>query len=821
MRNPPPSRPPRSRPSAERVPLHRFQAGPPTVSVPALPQNAVRELQKGVSTATGEASLMSPVTPGATLQHHDATSSGPPAHANLSNTTTISIDESHRANIAQQPASLPSPDPSTSHTSPTSIVEGNGDHPLHAVLPSPTIRTVQTQPQSRISPLTQQTALPRPDSRGLNSPHHGEGQTTNGANHPTPPDAARPVANQAPDAINDTFWAFLTNKLDTFVARSNGEMALSETIELPRIRLLRDACHGQDLLYLALHQIYCLATFAPSELARLPGFGPQHSPGLEVVKQLLVDNSRLSGDFLKWAVHFPLPLKQMLQVPLYSAAVKQASQCLVFLSERWGPFEAQVRLRAWPPLIDELVVQFGITSSVLLSIVFLAMCRRLHGPQHEMRLRSLFHQNKRNYDRRFDKSQVVTNDQMQRENDILIKNFRALNTIPVQVAQTPSPSMAPMPPTAVSALNNGGQTMQQPIHRQPPGPIPNPRPPHMSAYVANRLPSNAQAFTLSSSDCARFPRTHPNAIGQRATRVLAEGCRTYRLRCIKVSPSAKTVEQEAWSTADAVWPSVIYIFVNNSELYVRRKVHNGKDLPLDITDYLCEGTNNISMHFIRSMVETKDLVYALGVEVMDVSGFTQVKELARTVSASETRDRIQKRLNSSAADDELSIVNDDLTINLVDPFMARIFNIPARGGSCIHEECFDLETFLKTRASKSGKGPMKDNWKCPICAEDARPQRLIIDGFLVEVRAELERTNQLEDAQTILIKANGSWELKSGKDAHDKEGENERISGSSLKRKRSGQGSGFSPAPQRPKTEGPAETSLCRNSRLSEVIELD
>ncbi|OJJ35473.1 hypothetical protein ASPWEDRAFT_111265 [Aspergillus wentii DTO 134E9] len=328
-------------------------------------------------------------------------------------------------------------------------------------------------------------------------------------------------------------------------------------------------------------------------------------------------------------------------------------------------------------------------------------------------------------------------------------------------------------------------------------------------------------FTLSSSDCARFPRTHPNAIGQRATRVLAEGCRTYRLRCIKVSPSAKTVEQEAWSTADAVWPSVIYIFVNNSELYVRRKVHNGKDLPLDITDYLCEGTNNISMHFIRSMVETKDLVYALGVEVMDVSGFTQVKELARTVSASETRDRIQKRLNSSAADDELSIVNDDLTINLVDPFMARIFNIPARGGSCIHEECFDLETFLKTRASKSGKGPMKDNWKCPICAEDARPQRLIIDGFLVEVRAELERTNQLEDAQTILIKANGSWELKSGKDAHDKEGENERISGSSLKRKRSGQGSGFSPAPQRPKTEGPAETSLCRNSRLSEVIELD
>jgi hypothetical protein len=261
--------------------------------------------------------------------------------------------------------------------------------------------------------------------------------------------------------------------------------------------------------------------------------------------------------------------------------------------------------------------------------------------------------------------------------------------------------------------------------------------------------------------------------------------------------------------------------VNGVELYVRRKFHNGKDIPLDISGHLKEGLNAISLHFIRSAAESRDIVYALAVEVMDTLSFTQVKKLAQTLPAPQSRERIRRRLSSSTTDDELSIVSDYLTVNLVDPFMARIFNIPARGITCEHVECFDLETYILTRASKPGKAVLKENWKCPICGADARPQYLIIDGFLSEVRADLVRTGHLGGARAIKIKADGSWELKSDGEGSSSEMElawaQER---GSLKRKREGVVSPL--ATQRLKTEGAGRESLAsRESSASLVIELD
>ena len=158
--------------------------------------------------------------------------------------------------------------------------------------------------------------------------------------------------------------------------------------------------------------------------------------------------------------------------------------------------------------------------------------------------------------------------------------------------------------------------------------------------------------------------------------------------------------------------------------------------------------------------------------------------------------------------------------------MARIFNIPARGIACAHRDCFDLDTFLMTRASKSGKGPMTENWKCPICGVDTRPQCLIIDGFLVEVHAELKRTNQLDDARAIQIKSDGSWELKVDKDAQAAdESEERKTQDVPAKRKHQHPSSSASPLPQqRPKIEArtatPTSADIGRGSQPP-VIELD
>ncbi|GIC84633.1 MIZ zinc finger domain protein [Aspergillus udagawae] len=1025
--------------------------------------------------------LMSPVTPGEILLHnHEIPPAGPvvPSSARLFTTTpttnfsaTPLTSESTTFVHATQPlqqshsSSLLSPDPSSaSHPSPASAGDRNERSLSHGVLPSPppVSRPMQIHGQlehprqicnrnlmpANASPTTaggetmaeatsvpatirglqRQQAIPNPQQRIAPAPL--EAQQRRPLMTSAPPDSNHvppsPVGpGPSTSFINQTFWTQSQEALDAFVARAEGAMLLSETVELPRTRLLRDACIEKDLFYLTLHQIYSLHTFAPSEFARLPYVSRHNEMGLEVVQQLLVDNHRLSGDFLRWSVNFPRPLGVMCQTREFPIVVHQIARCLGSFSEKWTAFDHHVRERGYPPLIDELVVQFGITSSVLLSIVFLALSRRIFGTQHEDQLWSLYSKNKRNYMKRFGSRH--TPEQIHRENERLIQAYRALSRsqtslvgqhtspvarehaaqpfpqrsmqpagltgpityvavpgpqmpsaqVPIHSSQSqtqpitvhapgtmnraatmllngqrpqhplptrpnlvhprgldtssqvpagqmtgaaahspvpaPSPSPAPapapaghqaqilshassqnvrqIPPQPSPQPSSRAMPITTPIHRfatqtrqaqglvqqpqqsplipqpllPPPGPLPStttrPHPLRNAlhqAYLRDPIikwaPSGAGEetadketnlfhylksfvvpptplgqtesafewqFPLSRADFDRLPRIVPPDTGQRLVRSLVDGSQIYRVRCIRISPSAKEVSQHTWCLTETVWPSVIYIFVNGVELYVRRKFHNGKDIPLDISGHLKEGLNAISLHFIRSAAESRDIVYALAVEVMDTLSFTQVKKLAQTLPAPLSRERIRRRLSSSTTDDELSIISDYLTVNLVDPFMARIFNIPARGINCEHVECFDLETYILTRASKPGKAVLKENWKCPICGADARPQYLIIDGFLSEVRADLVRTGHLGGARAIKIKADGSWELKS-----DGEGSSSEMElpwaqeGGSLKRKREGVVSPL--ATQRLKTEGAGRESLAsRESSASLVIELD
>ncbi|RHZ74882.1 hypothetical protein CDV55_105474 [Aspergillus turcosus] len=1007
--------------------------------------------------------LMSPVTPGGTLpQNHEIPPSSTRVFTttpttNYFSTTPLTSGPTAATSAPQLPqqshaSSLPSPDPSSaSHPSPASAGDRNDRSVPHGVLPSPPPVTgpmqIHRQPEHprQIGSVTSAGASPTTAGGEIMAGASAQAAIRHLQRHqaiassqqftaPVPPEAqqqSRPLITRAPadsnhvppspvgprpslSFISSAFWTQSQEFLDGFVARAEGAMLLSETVEMPRTRLLRDACEEKDLFYLTLHQIYCLHTFAPSEFARLPYVSEHHGTGLDIVQQLLVGNHRLSGDFLRWCVNFPRPLGMMCQTREFPIVLHQIARCLGFLSEKWTAFDRHVRERGYPPLIDELVVEFGITSSVLLSIVFLALSRRIFGTKHEDQLRGIYSRNKRNYVKRF--SSRHTPEQIHHENERLIQAYRALaraqtspvgqHTSPVarqQAAQPlPQRSMQPVGPTGQTAhvtpypqmpslqvpvqspqpqtqtipvhtgpMNRAGppmllngqrpqhplptrsnlvqargldtssqvpalqmtgtvphspvpgpapapaghqaqilshppsqnvgqiapqpspQTMQNiaPVHRvatqtrqaqgpvqqpqqsppvpqpllPPPGPLPStttrPHPlrhglhqAHLRDPLVKWTPSGPGGgkadketnlfhflksfvvpptplgqtesafewqFPLSRADFDRLPRILPRDTGQRLVRSLVDGSQIYRLRCIRISPSASEVSQHVWCLTESVWPSVIYIFVNGVELYVRRKFHNGKDIPLDISGHLKEGLNTITLHFIRSDAESRDVVYALAVEVMDTLSFTQVRKLAQVLPSPQSRERIRRRLSSSAADDELSIVSDYLTVNLVDPFMARIFNVPARGIMCEHLECFDLETYIMTRASKTGKAVLKENWKCPICGADARPQNLIVDGFLSEVRADLVHSGRLEGARAIKIKADGSWELKS--DGESTSSEKERAQaheGGSLKRKREGVVSPL--VAQRPKTEGAGRESVAsRESSASLVIELD
>ncbi|KAJ5601926.1 hypothetical protein N7510_011460 [Penicillium lagena] len=290
-------------------------------------------------------------------------------------------------------------------------------------------------------------------------------------------------------------------------------------------------------------------------------------------------------------------------------------------------------------------------------------------------------------------------------------------------------------------------------------------------------------FQLSNAQCRRFPPTVSQGEGKRPLRTFQSGCWTFRLRSIKMPPSRKPEVEQVWASAKTTWPSVFYIFVNDQELFARRKLHNGKDLPLDITDYLTEGVNKITLNLLLDKYECKTQQYAFAVEVMEVTGYMQLRSRVPSLPAAESRALIQKRLSPITDDEEITVITDSLTVSLIDPFSARIVDVPARSRQCDHLDCFDLETFLSTRKSASDSLPMNDNWFCPICKADARPQVLFIDGFFAEVLQEITRQKRREDAQAIEIKIDGSWNLKVVSDENSRDSSGDPVQRPTLKRK--------------------------------------
>jgi hypothetical protein len=269
----------------------------------------------------------------------------------------------------------------------------------------------------------------------------------------------------------------------------------------------------------------------------------------------------------------------------------------------------------------------------------------------------------------------------------------------------------------------------------------------------------------------------------RRIRIVGPGSLMYRIRCVKL-PSPEFLDKEdkwesRWVVAESKWPEHIFIDVNQTKMETRRKLHFGKDLPLDITDHVRPGENELKVSILRSPQEL-NVHYAIAVEAIEVTTHADILRSAKEnlIPAQQSLDAIKTNLSAMPDDDDIAVVNNDLTINISDPFSARVFDIPARSRSCLHRECFDLETFLLTRASKpkrNGEPCMADEWKCPLCAGDARPHRLVIDGFLMDVRRELV-VRHLDETRAIVVDKEGGWAPKAEPGDDDMGGEDGAVS---------------------------------------------
>lgn len=243
-------------------------------------------------------------------------------------------------------------------------------------------------------------------------------------------------------------------------------------------------------------------------------------------------------------------------------------------------------------------------------------------------------------------------------------------------------------------------------------------------------------FDLSDEEFKHLAPTTPSSQGQRSTRIVAEGSHQYRLRCSKIGRK-QPIKASDWAVSDTAFPTYMYLVLNDKHLEIRRKLHYGRDLPIDITEHLHTGQNTLSILLNTHLEDSDASNYALAIETVGVMSEESIVKACsqRMRAAKEVLASIQKSLIGGSSEmvdddnDDLIMVSGNVTIDMVDPItQSNSFTLPVRGIDCTHWSCFDLGAFLQTRTFAETQTRQKkqcisavDVWRCPICRGDARP----------------------------------------------------------------------------------------------------
>ena len=272
---------------------------------------------------------------------------------------------------------------------------------------------------------------------------------------------------------------------------------------------------------------------------------------------------------------------------------------------------------------------------------------------------------------------------------------------------------------------------------------------------------DTMSFRVPQPNFDLIPATVPSEIaGEPPLRMLNETSQTYHLRCAVLPPDGFP-DEKTWIGAEHTWPDDLYLDLNGVMLEPRRKLQHGRYLPIDLTAHIRLGENRLTAVVNRMSTDKRPFEFALAAEIVGVTSHESIVRSLPTISATESLISIRASLTGISADDDIAITSSNLTIKLFDPYTnAKIFDTPVRGRDCMHKDCFDLETFLAQCKRQHPDFPtVVDCWRCPLCRGDVRPQKLVVDGFLVEVREQLAEQNKL-DTRAIVVEADGRWKPK-------------------------------------------------------------
>lgn len=241
----------------------------------------------------------------------------------------------------------------------------------------------------------------------------------------------------------------------------------------------------------------------------------------------------------------------------------------------------------------------------------------------------------------------------------------------------------------------------------------------------------------------------------------------FNLRCAKLDGQVDLTDIDSvWAALPTYWPQHFFISINGQHLDVRRKRHNTRDLPIDVTSCLQAGLNELTIS-IHADAHERDISHGVAIEVIHFCDHRKALTLPTRNSAELSLKSITTVMapRPNPDDDDLILVDDEMTISITDPFSSKAFTTPVRGKTCKHRECFDLETFLDSRQSDC-KDALTSvyGWQCPICKADVRPHKLVLDGFFQEVREKIVEQGLEDDARAIIVSVDGTWEVKQDND---------------------------------------------------------
>jgi len=201
-----------------------------------------------------------------------------------------------------------------------------------------------------------------------------------------------------------------------------------------------------------------------------------------------------------------------------------------------------------------------------------------------------------------------------------------------------------------------------------------------------------------------------------------------------------------------VWPREIRVFLNMSQVFKveePKKLKKRRDEPVDLTVFFHSGKNQLQL----SISDINPRKFTVALMVCGSLGDNAIVSSTSSQSADESKTRLIEILRRIDCDYLVEESNSGfVSLDLRCPISLEKLKSPARGKSCDHLRCFDLNSFVSVNRQTSN---INLRWMCPICQRLLLPKDLVIDDYI----GEIINTSPDSTLSVLLNRLSGEWKL--------------------------------------------------------------